>query len=338
MKVRRKGRHTTPSQVEKVAEKAGKAAPAMAIAGALVASPQAGHVLAGPPTVATAQAHRPAAHQRTATQTLESVAAHGSISTIAASTRHAAAKAAARNIYYKVQTGDSLSTIAGRYYHNAGDWPWLYHENDNTVRDPNLIYTGQTLVVAPVPANFSPGSYVPRHAKAATSVTSGTASTAAVTQTAASNPSSGASPSSGGSPVSSSGAGSGSRSGAPVGSGGSGSGSRGGGAPIGSGGGGRGMPSGQLSCSGLEDLWDAAGGNPAHAFMAAEIAMAESGGDQYALSPTDDYGYWQINISNGALATFDAYGNARSAIILSDDGTNWGPWTTYTSGAYVGRC
>ena len=33
--------------------------------------------------------------------------------------------------------------------------------------------------------------------------------------------------------------------------------------------------------------------------MAAEIAMAESGGRQYALSPTNDYGYWQINGSHG---------------------------------------
>ena len=41
-KFRRTGRHTTPSQVEKVAEKATKAAPAVAIAGALVAvAPQA---------------------------------------------------------------------------------------------------------------------------------------------------------------------------------------------------------------------------------------------------------------------------------------------------------
>ena len=41
-KIRRTGRHTVPSHVEKVAEKAGKAAPAMAIAGALVAvAPQA---------------------------------------------------------------------------------------------------------------------------------------------------------------------------------------------------------------------------------------------------------------------------------------------------------
>ena len=106
----------------------------------------------------------------------------------------------------------------------------------------------------------------------------------------------------------------------------------------GSSGGSSGGLSGTLSCSGLEELWRSAGGNPADAFMAAEIAEAESGGNQYALSPTDDYGYWQINASNGSLATFNAYGNARSAIILSDDGSNWNAWTTYHSGAYEGRC
>jgi LysM repeat protein len=301
----------------------------MAIAGALVAAPQAQHALARTATVATAQAHKPAIHQRTATATLESIATRGSISGIAAGTRHAAAKAAARNINYKVKSGDTLSGIADRYYHSADDWTWLYHENEKTVQNPDLIYAGQTLVVAALPADFSPGSYAPRHAKPATS-TAGTASTATVTQNSVS-------PDSAGTPVSGSGSGSGSRSGGPVGSGGGGSGSRSG-APMGSGGGSRGVPGGQLNCAGLENLWDDAGGNPAHAFIAAEIAMAESGGNQYALSPTDDYGYWQINISNGALATFDAYGNARSAITLSDDGTSWGPWTTYTSGAYVGRC
>lgn len=95
---------------------------------------------------------------------------------------------------------------------------------------------------------------------------------------------------------------------------------------------------GTLSCTGLERLWDAAGGNPRYAFIAAEIAMAESGGNQYAHSPTDDYGYWQINGSHGRLATYDAYGNAQAAISISDNGTDWYPWTTYTSGAYLGRC
>ena len=36
--------------------------------------------------------------------------------------------------------------------------------------------------------------------------------------------------------------------------------------------------SGTLGCSGLEALWEAGGGSHAEAFMAAEIAMAESGG------------------------------------------------------------
>ena len=97
--------------------------------------------------------------------------------------------------------------------------------------------------------------------------------------------------------------------------------------------------SGTLSCSGLEELWEQAGGSHAEAFMAAEIAMAESGGRQYAHSPTNDFGYWQINGGHGpAMATYDPIGNARAAIAISSDGTDWYPWTTYTSGAYRGRC
>lgn len=95
---------------------------------------------------------------------------------------------------------------------------------------------------------------------------------------------------------------------------------------------------GTLGCSGLERLWIAAGGNAGSAFIAAEIAMAESGGNQYALSPTNDYGYWQINGSHGSLATYNAIGNARAAIIISGNGSNWGAWTTYNTGAYIGRC
>ena len=97
--------------------------------------------------------------------------------------------------------------------------------------------------------------------------------------------------------------------------------------------------SGTLGCSGLEALWEAAGGAHGEAFIAAEIAMAESGGNQYAVSPTNDYGYWQINGSHGpAMATFNPIGNAKAAIAISDDGRNWDAWTTYTSGAYAGRC
>ncbi len=97
--------------------------------------------------------------------------------------------------------------------------------------------------------------------------------------------------------------------------------------------------SGNLGCSGLEALWEAAGGSHAEAFIAAEIAMAESGGRQYAHSPTNDFGYWQINGSHGpALATYNPMGNAKAAIAISRNGRNWTPWTTYVTGAYHGRC
>ena len=203
-----------------------------------------------------------------------------------------------------MRSGDTLSKIAQRFYDKATDWGYIYHENEKTVSNPNLIFVGETLVIpATVPADYKLSAYMPKHAAPVAATTTVTASTTSHRNRATA----GAAPSS----CSQARA--------------RGTGHSGG-------------LSGTLGCSGLEQLWDSAGGNPADAFMAAEIAMAESGGNQYALSPTDDYGYWQINVSNGALATFNAYGNARSAIILSDDGTNWDAWTTYTEGLYVGKC
>lgn len=96
--------------------------------------------------------------------------------------------------------------------------------------------------------------------------------------------------------------------------------------------------SGTLGCIGLESLWRAAGGNPGSAFIAAEIAMAESGGNQFATGPAGERGYWQIHPDHGVLSTYNAYGNARAAVIISGNGSNWSPWTTFTSGAYIGRC
>ena len=99
---------------------------------------------------------------------------------------------------------------------------------------------------------------------------------------------------------------------------------------------------GSLSCSGLEALWESAGGSPGTAFMAAEIATAESGGRQYATDAdgngTVDRGYWQVNSIHGAGSTYDPAGNARAAVELSGDGTNWSPWVTYQTGAYQGQC
>jgi hypothetical protein len=96
--------------------------------------------------------------------------------------------------------------------------------------------------------------------------------------------------------------------------------------------------SGKLSCSGLEQLWDDAGGSPLASFTAAEIAMAESGGNQYATGQAGERGYWQINPDHGSLSTYDPAGNAKAAVLISADGTNWSPWTTFTSGIYQGEC
>ena len=240
-KFRRTGRHTTPSQVEKVAEAAGKAAPAVAIAGVLVASSPA--------------------HAAT-TSAVTAVTVSGQVHADAF-VRHQHPQAARS---YTVQPGDTLSGIAQRFYGTAADWTVIYDDNLSVIHNPNDIYPGEVLRI---PSGKT--TYTPRHA------------TASVLTSAVSL-------------------------------------------------------SGTLGCTQLEELWQAAGGSSAEAFTAAEIAMAESGGNQYATGAVGERGYWQINPNHGALSTYDPLGNAKAAVIISSDGTNWTPWTTYNSGAYIGRC
>jgi lysozyme-like protein len=110
-----------------------------------------------------------------------------------------------------------------------------------------------------------------------------------------------------------------------------------------------------LSHGQLMTLWEKNGGPAFLADIAAAIAQAESGGCQYAKAgPTDDrpvkqctyrktnlensYGLWQINrrahsqYSARTLYTLD--GNAKAAVQISRNGTDFTPWSTYTSGAY----
>ena len=74
------------------------------------------------------------------------------------------------------------------------------------------------------------------------------------------------------------------------------------------------------------------------AFTAAEIAEAESSGRRLTppgstptAPPTAATG--RSTPSHGSLSTFDAHGNARAAVLISRDGTDWTPWTTYQTGA-----
>lgn len=106
----------------------------------------------------------------------------------------------------------------------------------------------------------------------------------------------------------------------------------------------------RLTFAQLETLWQQAGGPPGSAATAAAVALAESGGDPTVLNDnaaTGDYsvGLWQINYFGPLRAErtrqfgppeglVDPLANARAAVAVSGGGTNFGPWTTYTSGAY----
>ena len=49
--------------------------------------------------------------------------------------------------------------------------------------------------------------------------------------------------------------------------------------------------------------------------------------------------YFDFPAGHGpAMATYNPIGNAKAAIAISSNGTNWRAWTTYVTGAYRGRC
>ncbi len=65
--------------------------------------------------------------------------------------RHASS---AQSVKYTVRSGDSLSAIAGRVYHNPDAWPVLYWANHSQIRWANLISAGQVLQVPAKPAKI----------------------------------------------------------------------------------------------------------------------------------------------------------------------------------------
>ena len=69
--------------------------------------------------------------------------------------RHAAG--AAKSVTYTVKSGDSLSAIAGRVYHQQDAWPELYWANHSQIRWANDIEVGQVLKVPAKPAKI-PGA------------------------------------------------------------------------------------------------------------------------------------------------------------------------------------
>jgi LysM repeat protein len=76
---------------------------------------------------------------------------------------------------YTVKSGDSLSAIAARLYHNPHAWPVLYWANRSQIRWANEIQIGQVLRVPALPATIPappaqlapPAPVAPRHASTA---------------------------------------------------------------------------------------------------------------------------------------------------------------------------
>jgi hypothetical protein len=95
---------------------------------------------------------------------------------------------------------------------------------------------------------------------------------------------------------------------------------------------------GRVGKAALKSLWTRAGGSKRAADIAAAVALAESSGDPGASNRNSDgsidRGLWQINSVHGALSTFGELANARAAVSISHNGSDWHPWTTFKTGAY----
>ena len=86
---------------------------------------------------------------------------------------------------------------------------------------------------------------------------------------------------------------------------------------------------GIYSAAQVETLWRSVGGASWAAPTAACIVSHESGGNPRAISPTDDFGLFQVNGSWGpGMASLNPVANAEAAVKISDNGRSWAPWTT----------
>ncbi len=47
--------------------------------------------------------------------------------------------------YYVIQSGDTLSKLAAKYYDNAMDYPRIFDANREVIIDPDKIYVGQKI-------------------------------------------------------------------------------------------------------------------------------------------------------------------------------------------------
>lgn len=93
-----------------------------------------------------------------------------------------------------------------------------------------------------------------------------------------------------------------------------------------------------LDIGGVKAYAAAAGFQGNSLITATAIAMAESSGRTDVINASGAVGLWQILMSAHPQWTqaqlMDPYTNAKAAFQISNGGSNWSPWVTYTNGAY----
>ena len=126
------------------------AAPALlGVAAAITLSAQ---LIPSPALASTLSGHSESAGQSWKVTNAELLAA---IHPVAAQPQAAVLKAAAsRPATYTVRSGDTLSAIAGKVYHDPGAWPVLYWANRHKIRWANSVDVGQVLTVPVKPARI----------------------------------------------------------------------------------------------------------------------------------------------------------------------------------------
>jgi LysM repeat protein len=140
-----RGRHTRPSSAGKLAGQATRIAPAVAVAGAMLGMPY--HVKPPP----------------SRTTPVERVELTSSV------------KPASPARVYVVQGGDTLWSIAQKFYGNPLMWSHIYYANESQIHDPNEIYPGQELTIpqtGTASATTNTTSATPAQANSPSTVTS----------------------------------------------------------------------------------------------------------------------------------------------------------------------
>jgi Transglycosylase SLT domain/LysM domain len=116
-------RRARSAQVAKLTEHAARIAPAIAVAGAMLGMPS--HAKPPPPRTTPVELVKP----------VEPVELVSSV------------RPASPAQVYVVQAGDTLWSIAQRFYGNPLMWRHIYYANQSQIQDPNEIYQGQQFTI-----------------------------------------------------------------------------------------------------------------------------------------------------------------------------------------------